>query len=47
MVFTLNAVVDLLRYLTPSLSSATVELTPRQRRLMGVRDSGRPTDMEN
>ena len=41
--FTLNAAFDLLRYLGSTLSAVTVELTPKQKRLLGVKESGMVT----
>ena len=38
--FCLNTLIDFLRYLVHSLTGGIIELTPRQKFLLGVKDSG-------
>ena len=40
-IFILNAVVNVLRYVLPILSASSVELTEHQRRLLGVKENGK------
>ena len=42
-IFTINTIIDFCKFVAPSFSSAAVELTPNQKRLLGVRDSGNLT----
>ena len=39
--FMVNTIVDLFRYFAPVVSSAVIEMSPRQGRLLGVKELGK------